>query len=178
LGALRGAEAPLFHGITSIFEFFRSLRAVNGAVVEMKDKSTDPAITYRGVVYPWQCDHMGHMNVMWYTGKFDEATWNLLAFIGITPTYIRERKCGMAAVQQNTAYKKELAAGDLVIVRSKILEVREKVIRFQHDLINDEKKELAATSELTGVHVDLLTRKACPFPQEILERASTSVVAS
>ncbi len=20
--------------------------------------------TYRGVVYPWQCDHMGHMNVM------------------------------------------------------------------------------------------------------------------
>ena len=29
-------------------------------------------ITYRGVVYPWQCDHMGHMNVMWYAGKFDE----------------------------------------------------------------------------------------------------------
>jgi hypothetical protein len=23
-------------------------------------------LTYRGVVYPWQCDHMGHMNVMWY----------------------------------------------------------------------------------------------------------------
>jgi acyl-CoA thioesterase FadM len=31
--------------------------------------------TYRGVVYPWHCDHMGHMNVMWYVGKFDEATW-------------------------------------------------------------------------------------------------------
>ncbi len=145
---------------------------VNGTVVEMKDKSTDPAITYRGVVYPWQCDHMGHMNVMWYTGKFDEATWNLFAFIGITPTYIREQKRGMAAVQQNTAYKKELAAGDLVIVRSRILEVRKKVIRFQHELINDEKNEVAATSELTAVHLDLLTRKACPFPREILERAS------
>jgi acyl-CoA thioester hydrolase len=21
--------------------------------------------TYRGTVYPWQCDHVGHMNVMW-----------------------------------------------------------------------------------------------------------------
>lgn len=21
-------------------------------------------VTYRGTVYPWQCDHMGHMNVM------------------------------------------------------------------------------------------------------------------
>ena len=31
--------------------------------------------TYRGAVYPWHCDHMGHMNVMWYVGKFDEATW-------------------------------------------------------------------------------------------------------
>jgi acyl-CoA thioesterase FadM len=26
--------------------------------------------TYRGAVYPWHCDHMGHMNVMWYVGKF------------------------------------------------------------------------------------------------------------
>lgn len=26
-------------------------------------------LTYRGAVYPWHCDHMGHMNVMWYVGK-------------------------------------------------------------------------------------------------------------
>jgi acyl-CoA thioester hydrolase len=137
----------------------------------MNDNCAASGLTYRGVVYPWQCDHMGHMNVMWYTSKFDEATWNLFAFIGITPTYIREQKHGMAAVQQNTAYKKELAAGDLVVVRSRILEVREKVIRFQHELINDEKNEVAATSELTGVHLDLVTRKACPFPPEILQCA-------
>ena len=40
--------------------------------------------TYRGAIYPWQCDHMGHMNVMWYVGKFDEATWNLFAALGVT----------------------------------------------------------------------------------------------
>ena len=28
-------------------------------------------ITYRGLVHQWHCDHMGHMNVMWYVGKFD-----------------------------------------------------------------------------------------------------------
>ena len=22
----------------------------------------EPLITYRGAVYPWQCDHVGHMN--------------------------------------------------------------------------------------------------------------------
>ena len=137
----------------------------------MKNGLTADTITYRGVVYPWQCDHMGHMNVTWYTGKFDEATWNLFASIGITPTYIREQKHGVAGVQQNITYKKELAPGDLVVVRSKILEVRQKVIRFQHDMMNGEKEELAATSELTAVHLNLVTRKACPFPPDVLERA-------
>jgi acyl-CoA thioester hydrolase len=134
------------------------------------------SITYRGVVYPWQCDHMGHMNVTWYTGKFDEASWNLFAFIGVTPTYMRERKQGMAGVQQNIAYKKQLAAGDVVFVRTRILEVRPKVVRFLHELINQENEEVAATSELTAVHMDLSTRKASPFPPEILERARALIV--
>jgi acyl-CoA thioester hydrolase len=47
--------------------------------------------TYRGMVYPWHCDHMGHMNVMWNVGKFDEATWNLFAAMGVTAAFLRER---------------------------------------------------------------------------------------
>ena len=45
----------------------------------------DLFLTHRGVVYPWQCDQMGHMNVMWYVGKFDEATWQMFAQMGLTP---------------------------------------------------------------------------------------------
>ena len=33
---------------------------------------TEFHVTYRGTVYPWHCDHIGHMNVMWYSGKFDD----------------------------------------------------------------------------------------------------------
>ena len=51
----------------------------------------EASITYRGAVYPWHCDHVGHMNVMWYVGKFDEATWNLFLQVGITPAYLREQ---------------------------------------------------------------------------------------
>ena len=70
--------------------------------------------TYRGAVYPWHCDHMGHMNVMWYVGKFDEATWNLFAATGITTAFLKENRRGMAAVQQNITYKRELLSGDVV----------------------------------------------------------------
>ena len=131
----------------------------------------EPIETYRGVVYPWQCDQIGHLNVMWYTGKFDEATWNLFFCIGITPSYVRDQNGGMVAVQQNTAYKRELRAGDVVFIRSRMLEVREKVLRFSHALVNAETLEVAATSELTGVHFDLDARKSCPLPPEIADRA-------
>jgi len=125
--------------------------------------------TYKGCVYPWQCDHVGHMNVMWYVGKFDEATWNLFAAIGITPSYLRERHRGMAAVQQNISYRQELLPGDIVEVRSSVLEVREKVVRFVHDMRNGETGEVCAISELTGVHMDRRTRKACPFEPAITQ---------
>jgi len=33
-------------------------------------------ITYRGTVYPWHLDQVGHMNVQHYVGMFDQATWS------------------------------------------------------------------------------------------------------
>ena len=131
--------------------------------------------TYRGVVYPWHCDHMGHMNVMWYVGKFDEATWNLFAAMGVTVAFLRENKRGMAAVQQNISYKRELVAGDTLTVHSAFLEVRDKVARFVHEMRHGETGELAAICMLTGVHIDAEARKSCPFPPDILARGRSLV---
>ena len=127
--------------------------------------------TYRGTVYPWQCDHVGHMNIMWYVGKFDEANWNLFARLGLTPSYLRNSGRGMAAVQQNIAYKRELLAGDIVEIRSKLLEIREKSIRFLHEMRNAETGEIAATCEITGVHMDRQARKSAPFEEAVRNTA-------
>ncbi len=137
---------------------------------DLDETASESLITARSVVYPWQCDHMGHMNVMWYTGKFDEGTWHLFRQIGITPSYLREKQRGMVAVQQETTYKRELLAGDVITIRSGILEIREKVIRIYHEMVNGETDEVAATTTITGVHLDTGTRKSSPFPADILER--------
>jgi acyl-CoA thioester hydrolase len=128
--------------------------------------------TYRGTVYPWQCDHNGHMNIMWYVGKFDEANWNLFARIGLTPTYLRDSGLGMVAVQQNIAYKRELLAGDIVEVRSELLEVRDRSIRFRHEMRNAETGEIAAACEITGVHMDRQARKSTAFSDSIRRTAA------
>lgn len=125
---------------------------------------TSDAITYRGVVYPWQCDHMIHMNVMWYVSKFDEATWAFFAFAGITGSFMRENGRGMAALDQSISYQRELLAGDIVTIRSRPLELGAKTVRFRHEMLNDGTGEVAATSELLGIHLDTAARKGVALP--------------
>jgi acyl-CoA thioester hydrolase len=138
---------------------------------------TEFALTYRGTIFTWHCDHMGHMNVMWYVGKFDEATWQLFAMAGIKPSYLREQRRGMVAVDQRLSYRAELYAGDVISIRSAIIEIRNSSIRFVHEMQRDETGEPAATAVLTGVHIDTSTRKSCPLPEELKRKAQEFVVA-
>ncbi|HMM53972.1 MAG TPA: thioesterase family protein [Candidatus Desulfobacillus sp.] len=133
--------------------------------------------TYRGAVYPWHCDHMGHMNVMWYVGKFDEGTWNFFAAFGLTPSYLRSNERGLVAVDQRIAYKRELHAGDTLAVRSGPLEAGEKSVRFVHEMRNAETGEVSAITLLTGVFIDAVARRACPLPPHFRERIERALVA-
>jgi len=134
-------------------------------------------ITYRGAVYPSQCDHMGHMNVASYVAKFDEATWQLFTAIGLTPSRLRSENIGMAGVEQHIEYKRELYPGDVVSVSSTVLEVKDKVLRFSHEMKNDETGELAAKMVVVAVHLDRATRRARAFPNDVRERASSMTVS-
>lgn len=127
-----------------------------------------PLETYRGAVYPWQLDHIGHMNVQFYTARFDEATWHFFSSLGITSRYLRERRRGMAALEQHTRYKRELHAGALLRITSELLEAKPKVVRFIHRMYDAETGEEIADSELTAAHLDTESRRATPFPEDIL----------
>jgi len=129
-------------------------------------------LTYRGTVYPWHCDHVGHMNVMWYVGKFDEATWQFFNVLGLTPRYLREANRGMAAVDQHISYIKEVHAGDVVSVSTTLLEFKEKSLRFTHEMTNDETGEVVARTTLKGVHMDKGARKSCAFEAVIAAKAA------
>ena len=137
----------------------------------------EPILTYRGTIYPWHCDHMGHMNVMWYVGKFDEATWQLFAAVGLSRARIQQEQIGLVAVEQQIEYKRELLAGDLITIRSSIQEVREKTIRLVHEMTNQETQELAARTVLTGVCIDINVRRARPIPLDIRERIASTFPA-
>lgn len=128
-------------------------------------------VTYRGAVYPRDCDHIGHVNIAAYGVKFDEATWVFFCAIGLTPSYLRGESFGMAGVQQSIAYRQELFAGDVIEIRSQALEVAEKRLLIRHEMRNIETGAIAAVSELTGVHLDKQKHKACALPENVRKAA-------
>ena len=102
----------------------------------------------------------------------------MFARIGLTPTYLRESGRGIAAVQQNITHKRELLADDIVEVRSALLEIRDKSIRFSHEMRNAETGEIAAFCETTGVHMDRQARKSAPFAGSIRKTAAALLAVS
>lgn len=134
--------------------------------------------TYFGTVYPGETDHMGHLNVAHYVQKFDSATWNFFFNIGVTPSMLRDTPLGLAAVEQVLNYKKELMPGDVIEIRTRILDLYDKKVRFRHEMIHRESGLVAATCELLGVCFDRETHKSRSFPPEVFQKAQAALQAA
>lgn len=126
--------------------------------------------TYRGFVYPWVIDHVGHMNVQSYVGRFDEASWHFMAHLGLTPGYLQTNRRGLVALEQRTQYKLEVLAGSLLDIRTTLLEAKAKTLRFVHTMRNSETGADVATMELLVAFLDTVARKATALPGEINAR--------
>jgi len=83
----------------------------------------------------------------------------------------------MAAVEQHIEYKRELHAGDLVTIRSAVLDIKEKSIRMTHEMLNDETGEVVATTVIVGLYLHGLVRRAQPLPSDVRERAILMIEA-
>ena len=123
--------------------------------------------TYRAVIYPQYLDHMGHMNVQHYVGHFDQASWSLLAMIGITRSYIKQERKGIVALEQNIRYHREVLEGTLIAVRSHIAKVGNSSMEIRHTMYDPETDDLFAEMVLKSVHFDLEARRPAPIPEEI-----------
>src|SRR3954471_15665385 len=97
-----------------------------------------PIETYRGVVYPWSIDHVGHMNVQSYAARFDEASWQFLGKLGLTPSFMKKNERAAVAAEQRVHYLRELTAGSLLHITSTLLEIGEKSIRVIHRMYDSE----------------------------------------
>jgi acyl-CoA thioester hydrolase len=133
-------------------------------------------ITFRGVVYPAQCDAMGHMNVQHYTAAFDQAMWHLVAQLGFRPSAVAEQRVGWADVRYLINFRRELRAGELYHAESSVVKVGNSSLVTRHRIIDTEAGEIAAEVEMTSVHFDLEKRTSRALPAEIRAAAERLLV--
>ncbi len=132
--------------------------------------------TYRGVVYPWHCDHQGHLNTMHYVGMFDMAFWHHLSALGFTRAYMKEQGTGFVDVKDTIEYKVEQPVGSLLLIESGLLRTGSTSITALHRMRNTETGDIAATSEKISVYFDLKRRHKTPLPNELAEVMAQNIV--
>jgi acyl-CoA thioester hydrolase len=127
--------------------------------------------TYRGFVYPWCIDHVGHMNVQSYVARFDEASWHFLARIGLTPSFLAAQNRGLVALDQRIQYRREVLPGSLLDVVTELMEIGNKTLRYLHRMRNSETAEEVASMELLVGYLDKAARRTTPLPDVVAARA-------
>ena len=120
-----------------------------------------------GVVKPEWIDINGHMNVAYYVLAFDLGVDELWGRAGITDDYIEQRKLSTFAVEAHITYQAELNLGDPFRVDTQILAVDEKRLHQFQSMYHADEGHLVATAEWLNLHVNLETRRVCPFPDDI-----------
>ena len=127
--------------------------------------------TFRGLVYPAQCDAMGHMNVQYYIAAFDQAMWHLVHEFGYRKPASPNTGHGWADVRHVVDYRRELPAGALYRVASGVDKVGRSSLVTRHRMFEMESGDLAAECEMTSVYFDLAARVSAPLPQSLSNAA-------
>ena len=131
--------------------------------ITVESAGNAPVETFRGVVFPWHCDAMGHMSVQHQMPLLDNAVYHLLGFFGPAAGEVDGRNAGWADVSHEIRYLHELVAGDLLVLASGILSVGRSSLRHRTILSRRSDAEPCTILEGVTVRFDLDARKATPL---------------
>lgn len=131
--------------------------------ITVESAGNAPVETFRGVVFPWHCDAMGHMSVQHQVPLLDNAIYHLLGFFGPAAGEVDGRNAGWADVSHEIRYLHELVAGDLLVLASGILSVGRSSLRHRTILSRRSDAEPCTILEGVTVRFDLDARKATPL---------------
>ena len=99
--------------------------------------------TGRSVVFPWNCDHYGHMNTRWYVHKFDDAGLHIWSMIGCGHAASRARGVETVAARYTVDFLREMTAGQLLVIRSGFIKLGNKSVTHLHRMFDAGWRHLA-----------------------------------
>ena len=128
--------------------------------------------TFNSIVYPMQCDAMGHMTVQFYVAAVDQAMWTLVYHLGWRPVPDAKSR-GFADVEHVIRYRAELLVGAPYFIESRATTCGRSSLITEHRMVDLVSGALAAEFTLTSVHFDLVNRKSIPFDDDFRDGIMT-----
>lgn len=116
-------------------------------------------------VLPDWVDHNGHMNLAYYVLAFDKATDNFYDSLEIGLDYRARENSSMFTLGVNVDYMREIFEDDEVRITTQLLACDNKRLRYIHSMYEGADPRAVALNECLAVHVDMDSRKSCPFPK-------------
>jgi acyl-CoA thioester hydrolase len=125
------------------------------------------AETYRSVVSPSDCDHLGHMNVSKYFAACSDGVTAFQTGLGLGPNDLRNgRKLSFAVVHAESDFKAEVSLGEVICLRTGVKEIGVKSIVLRHQLVRVEDDAVVFETVFRCVLLDLVNRKAVAIPDD------------
>ncbi|MFK7792161.1 MAG: acyl-CoA thioesterase, partial [Devosiaceae bacterium] len=130
--------------------------------------------TYRGVIPPSafgapnESANGAMLTDRYVVGIVSDAATHAWALVGADDAWLRDRGWGRAAVQLHLTYGTRPKAGDVTTIRTALRARSAKTISYRHHIVNVMSQELIAVAEITSLMLNLETRRAMPWPQDML----------
>ena len=130
-----------------------------------------PIIMPEKIILPEWIDSNGHMNVAYYLMAFDESLDIFFEDedMKMGESYLREEKASSFTLECHIHYLRELREGDPFQISLQLLDKDAKRIHAFMRMHHAREGYLAATCEQMLIHVDMVTRRASPFPKRIVQ---------
>ncbi|MFH8568369.1 thioesterase family protein [Streptomyces sp. NPDC017993] len=129
-----------------------------------------PLPLFRQTVQDAWIDYNGHLSEAYYVLIFGFATDALMDGAGLDAAYRARTGCSLYTVEAHVRYLREVARDSELTVRTTVLGVDGKKLRFLHEMfVGEPSGDPVATEELFTLHVDQGTGRAAPLPDATRE---------
>ena len=121
----------------------------------------------RCVVFPWNCDQYGHMNVRWYAHHFDDGAYQLWSIHGISTKELCRRNLHDVIANTSTNFIKETKVGDILVINGGFTHVGSKSVHHHLIISDTDTGEVRATQDVVAVFFDAEKRCSAAIPDDI-----------
>lgn len=132
--------------------------------------------TYRGLVMAQEVDSNGHMNVQFYTTKFDMASGQFMASLGFDLQEQKRRKLGFVYVELSIRYIKEVMEDNPIHIETMVRSVSNKVVTIEHHMKHSVTEKLLSIAVAKWVVFDQVARKAVVLEDSLRNQISQLIV--